>query len=335
MPAKRIHEHPRLSRLALCGSGRPAVASAREFKIEPMEAAVAQIHPEVAQLRPGQRFEGRYACLSKERLTARNGSTYLALRLRDRTGAIAARAFRDADRLGLRFEAGDAVAVRGRTERYRGELAVEVDDIRRLEPGDFDPAEFLPAAYRSAEELEGFLEHLAREVHDAALRRVVEAVVFTGPEAQAFRRAPCTRSGHHAYLGGLLEHTVSVATLVLETCALHPRLDSDLLMAAAIVHDVGRSREFTLGADFGVSDEGRMLGHLAIGAEIVGSAGGGLAPERRLALLNCVLSHHGPEAAGQRGGPRGGFASPEALALYRLNALDASIKGALEGPAQR
>jgi 3'-5' exoribonuclease len=305
-----------------------------------VEAAVSQlseVRPEVAELHPGQRFEGRFAVVSKERQTARNGSSYLSLRLRDRTGTVAARAFREADRIGLRFEAGVAISVRGRVERFRGELVVEVEDARRIEPGSFDPAEFLPAAYRSAEELEGFLEHLAREVHDAELRQVVEAIVFSGPLAADFRRAPATRRSHHAYLGGLLEHTVAVATLVLETCALHPRLDSDLLMAAAILHDAGRAREFTYGAEFGLSEEGRMLGHLAIGAEIVGAAAGALPAERRLALLNCVLSHHGPDAgpgraqAARRGaGPGQGFASPEALALYRLNALDSSVKGALE-----
>jgi 3'-5' exoribonuclease len=296
------------------------------------EAAVAQIHPQVSELRPGQRFEGRFACLSKERLTARNGTQYLSLRLRDRTGAIPARVFRDADRIGLRFGAGDAVMARGKVERYRGELVAKLDDVRALEPDGFEPAEFLPAAYRSADELEGFLEHLAREVHDAALRAVVESVVFAGPLAADFRRAPCTRSGHHAYLGGLLEHTVAVATLVGELCPLHPRLDSDLLMAAAILHDAGRAREFTYGAEFQISDEGRMLGHLAIGAEIVGAAAASLPAERRLALLHCVLSHHGPDAARTNGqANQRGFAIPEALALYRLNALDASVKGALEG----
>ena len=294
-----------------------------------MEAAVAKIHPEVAELRPGQRFEGRYACLQKERLTSRNGGSYLSLRLRDRSGAVAGRVFRDADRIGLRFEAGDAIAVRGKVERFRGELVIEIDDARRLEPGSYEPEEFLPAAYRSVEELEGFLEHLTREIHDPPLREVVAGIVFSGPLAADFRRAPCTRSAHHAYLGGLLEHTVAVATLVLETCTLHPRLDSDLLMAAAIVHDAGRAREYTYGAEFGLTEEGRMLGHLTIGAEIVGAAATGLETARRLALLNCVLSHHGPDAGPGRQGARG-FATPEALALYRLNALDASIKGALE-----
>jgi 3'-5' exoribonuclease len=293
---------------------------------------VERAQPAIAELRPGQRFEGRYACLRKDRLTARNGGAYLSLQLRDRTGTLPARVFRETDRIGLRFDRGDAVLARGKVERFRGELAAELDDVRRLEPGSFDPAEFLPAAYRPVEELEGFLEHLCREVHDPGLRGVVERLVLTGPSASDFRRAPCTRGGHHAYLGGLLEHTVAVGTLVGELCQLHPRLDSDLLMAAALVHDIGKTREFSYGAEFGVSDEGRLLGHLAIGAQMVAEATGELPADRRLALLHCVLSHHGPEGGrgGRGSGGAGGFASAEALALYRLNALDASVKGALE-----
>ena len=299
-------------------------------------AAVTPIHPPISELRAGQRFEGRYACANKERLTARNGSAYLSVRLRDRTGELSARAFREADRLGLRFERGDAIWVRGRVERYRGELVAELDDVRRLGAGEADPAEFLPAAYRSLDELEGFLEHLVREIHDDPLRVAVERAVLREPVASEFRRAPCTRGGHHAYLGGLLEHTVSVATLVGELCVLHPRLDSDLLMAAAIVHDVGKTREFTYGAEFGISDEGQQLGHLAIGAEIVGAVADGLDPQRRLQLLGCLLAHHGSDSSSTRARPgtrasaAAGFPSAEALALYRLNALDASVKNALE-----
>jgi 3'-5' exoribonuclease len=281
----------------------------------------------IAELRPGQRFSGVYACVRKDRLSARNGSIYLSLELRDRSGTIPARAFREVDRLAGRFERGEAIQVSGRVERFRGDLVAEVEDIQALDSAELDPTEFLPAAYRDAEELEGFLEHLTREVHDDELRGVVERVLFTEPVATDFRRAPCSRAGHHAYVGGLVEHTVAVGTLVGEVCQLHPRLDSDLLMAAALVHDIGRSREFTYGAEFGITEEGRLLGHLALGAEIVGSAAGGLPPERRAALLHCVLSHHGVDGA--RGGGRG-FGIPEALALYRLNALDAGVKGALE-----
>jgi 3'-5' exoribonuclease len=297
-----------------------------------VEASTANGRPAVAELRPGQSFEGRFACVRKDRLTARNGSPYLSLELRDRTGAIPARVFREVDRVSARFDAGDAVRVRGRAARFRGDLQAELDDVRRLEPADYEPAEFLPAAYRSVEELEGFLEHLTREVHDPALRAVVDRVLLRDPVGSGFRRAPCTRAGHHAYLGGLLEHTVSVGTLALELCPLHPRLDSDLLMAAALLHDVGKVREFTYGADFGLTEEGRMLGHLAIGAEIIGAAAGELPAERRVALLHCVLSHHGtdPGRPGGSGSGARGLGSPEAMALYRLNALDGSVKGALE-----
>jgi 3'-5' exoribonuclease len=299
------------------------VSSAAAQAAEPTLAG-----PSIAELRSGQRFRGDYACVRKDRLTARNGSPYLSLELRDRSGSIAARAFRDVDRLTARFERGDPIRVSGRVDRFRGELSAELDDIRGLDPETLDPAEFLPSAYRDPEELAGFLEHLAREVHDTALRQVVHRVLSTEPVAGEFRRAPCTRGGHHAYLGGLVEHTVAVGTLVGEVCQLHPRLDSDLLMAAALLHDVGKVREFTYGADFGLSEEGRLLGHLAIGAEIVGAAASDLPPERRAALLHCVLSHHGAE--GGRGPGGRGFGSPEALALYRLNALDAGVKGALE-----
>jgi 3'-5' exoribonuclease len=283
----------------------------------------------IAELRPGQRFSGVYACVRKDRLSARNGSIYLSMELRDRSGSIPARAFREVDRLAGRFERGDAIRVSGRVERFRGELVAEVEEIQSIDPAELDPADFLPAAYRDAEELEGFLEHLTREVHDPALRQVVERTLFTDPVGPEFRRAPCTRAGHHAYVGGLVEHTVAVATLVLEVCQLHPRLDSDLLMAAALLHDVGKSREFTYGAEFGITEEGRLVGHLALGAEIVGSASGDLPPERRAALLNCLLSHHGAEGVRGASGGRG-FAIPEALALYRLNAVDAGVKGALE-----
>jgi 3'-5' exoribonuclease len=297
-------------------------------------AAVPETGPRIAELRPGQRLEGRYACVRKDRLTARNGSPYLSLELRDRTGTISGRVFREVDQVGARFERGDAVRVSARAERFRGELQLELDDVRRLDPGDYEAGEFLPAAYRSVEELEGFLEHLTREVHDPALRGVVERVLTTEPVATEFRRAPCSRGGHHAYLGGLLEHTVSVGTLAGELCQLHPRLESDLLMAAALLHDVGKVREFSYGAEIELSEEGRLLGHLALGAELIGPAAAHLPAERRLALLNCVLSHHGPDAGPGRARAAGsgarGFASPEAVALYRLNALDAHVKGALE-----
>jgi 3'-5' exoribonuclease len=277
----------------------------------------------VATLRAGDDVDAVFACSRKDRLTARSGTPYLALELRDRTGAIQARAFRDADLLAGRFERGQLVRVRGRVDRFRDELQVEVKAIERAEQAD--PADFLPVAYRDVEELDGFLEHLAREVHDPEYRALLERLLADEGLRAEWRRAPCTRGGHHAYLGGLLEHTVAVATLALEACQLHPRLNSDLLICAALVHDLGKTREFTYGAEIALTEEGRLLGHVAIGQRMLDERSGGMSEARRLALAHCVLCHHGPDAA-----PGRRFGSPEALALYRLNALDAAVKGALE-----
>jgi 3'-5' exoribonuclease len=286
--------------------------------------------PTVSALRPAEDVDGVFACVRKDRLMSRAGTPYLALELRDRTGSVQARAFRDADLLAGRFERGDLVRVAGRVERFRDELQIDVRAIARADAAQVDPAAFLPHAYRDLDELDGFLEHLAREIYDPGLRALLSALLGDGELRAAWRRAPCTRAGHHAYMGGLLEHTVAVATLAQEACQLHVKLDSDLLIAAALVHDVGKVREFTYGAEFGVSEEGRLLGHVLIGQRMLEERMAAIAldvlPEgRRLALLHCVLCHHGPDAA-----PGRRFGSAEALALARINALDASVKGALE-----
>ncbi len=290
----------------------------------------------VATLRPGEEVAGVFACTRKERQIARSGSPYLTVELRDRTGAIVGRAFRDADLLAGRFERGDLVRVRGRVERFRDELQIELQAIARAEGPDLDPAGFLPVSHRDLDELEGFLEHLAREVYDPGLQALLGRLLSDRKLRAELRRAPCapppggpgraTASVHHAYLGGLLEHTVAVATLALELCTLHPRLDRDLLLTAAIVHDLGKTAEFTYGAEIARSDAGRLLGHVELGLRLIARhCPASLAPERRLALEHCVVTHHGPEAVSGRR-----FASAEAISLYRLNALDAHVKSAFE-----
>jgi 3'-5' exoribonuclease len=294
----------------------------------------------ISSLRAGDEVRGVFACVRKDRRRTRTGSPYLAMELRDRTGSVPARAFRDADLLSGRFDRGDLIRVVGRVERFRDDLVVEVADVRRADAAGEDrdgseaetllPEAFLPVAYRDMEELDGFLEHLAREVFDPGYRALLEDLLGDEGFRAGFRRAPCSRTGHHAYLGGLIEHTVAVATLARELCDLHRRLNSDLLLTAAIVHDIGRVREFSYGAEIGLTAEGRLLGHLALGQQMLAERfaaldGSSLDEPRRLQLLHCVLCHHGAAGA-----PGGRFASAEAMALYRLNALDAGVKGALE-----
>jgi 3'-5' exoribonuclease len=289
----------------------------------------------IATLRDQDEVDGVFACTRKERQISRAGTPYLNIELTDSTGTILGRAFRDADVLAGRFERGELVRVKGRAERFRDALQIAVQSVARAEGEQADPARFLPTAYRDVDELEGFLEHLAREVYDPPLKLLLANLLGDGELRAQLRRAPCSvpssrpgaRPGvHHAYLGGLLEHTVAVATLALELCTLHPRLDRDVLLSAALVHDIGKTREFTYGAEIARSPEGRLLGHIELGMRLLAShMPASLQGERRLALEHCVLLHHGAEAAsGQR------LASAEALALYRLNSLDAQVKGAFE-----
>lgn len=290
--------------------------------------SAATERPTIAGLRAGGAIEGVFACTRKDRLTTKSGAPYLAIELRDRTGTLAARAFRDADFLAGQFEKGDLVWVSGRVERFREQLQAELAAIRRADDPAASPEQFLPVAYRDLDELDGFLEHLAREVYDRDYKRLLDGFLRDDAFRAEFRRAPCTRGGHHAYLGGLLEHTVAVGTLATELRTLHPRLNSDLVICAALLHDVGKTREFSLSAEIALSDEGRLVGHVTLGQEMIAERAarvGGLAREKMLALAHCVLTHHGPELV-----PGRRFGSAEALALYRLNALDAAVKGALE-----
>lgn len=282
----------------------------------------------IAELMPDTEVDAVYACTKKQKLTARSGTPYLAVELRDSTGKIPARAFRDASYLDAQFERGDIVRVAGRVESFQDQRQINLRSIKKVSEDERVRAEdFLPNAYRDVDELEGFFDHLAGEVADPGYRKLLASVRGDQSLREGLRTAPCTTSGHHAYLGGLLEHTVAVATLARELQDLHRRLDHDLLVTAALLHDIGKTREFTYGAEIAQSEEGRLLGHLQIGAQIIRehvARAGGLPAARELSLLSCVLSHHGPPGGGSH------YPSAEALALHRMNQLDAGVKGYLE-----
>ena len=255
----------------------------------------------IAQLEENRTVEGVYAVAKKERLRTRNGAAYLALELVDPSGRIAARVWNDVELLDGRFAEGDAVHVLGRVEKFRDKLQLEV---RTLEPAEgVDPAGMAPALRRDADELEGFLEFLVADVHDDGLRALVTRVLNDAP----LRQYPATPDGHHSYAGGLLEHTVGVATICRELTQLHPRLRADLLLASALVHDVGRTRELGPPPLFQPSEDGKLLGHVHLGLRMLEDAN---AP---VDVLHAVSCHHDVRLA----------RTAEASVLYHANQLDA------------
>jgi 3'-5' exoribonuclease len=264
----------------------------------------------IAQLEENRTVEGVYAVARKQRLRTRNGAAYLALELADASGRIAARVWNDVELLDARFGEGDAVRVLGRVERFRDTLQL---DVRTLEPAqDVDPSTLTPALRRDADELEGFLEFLAAEITHDGLRTLVARVLDSEARA-ALRALPATVDAHHSYAGGLLEHTVGVATLCRETAQLHQRLRYDLLLAAALVHDVGRVRELGRGPVFRQTDEGRLLGHVHLGLRMIEERGETLDAAIRAEVLHAVACHHDARAA----------RTAEAAVLYHANQLDA------------
>jgi 3'-5' exoribonuclease len=266
----------------------------------------------IAELEHDRVVEGVYAVARKERRRTKAGSPYLALELVDPSGRIDARVWSDVELLETRFGEGDAVRVLGRVERFRERLQL---DVRTLEPAaELDPASLTPGLRRDPDELDGFLDFLGDEISHAGLKELVRRFLVDSSVRTRLRELPATPDAHHAYAGGLLEHTVGVATLCRESAQLHPRLRADLLLSAALLHDVGRIRELERGPAFRQTEEGRLLGHVHLGLRLIEERAVVLESTVRTELLHAVASHH--DARGAR--------TAEAAVLYHANQLDAA-----------
>jgi 3'-5' exoribonuclease len=264
----------------------------------------------IAELQEDRVVEGVYAVSRKERRRTRTGSDYLALELVDPSGRIEARVWSDVELLDARFGEGDAVRVLGRVDRYRDRLQL---DVRSLEAAEEDAAALTPGLRRDADELDGFLEFLGGELSHPGLRALVGQ--FLGDERfrASLRELPASPDIHHDYAGGLLEHTVAVATICRDAAQVHPRLRSDLLVAAALLHDAGRTLELGRGPTFRPTDEGRLLGHVQLGIRLIESRAPELDRTVLAELVHAVAVHHDGRAA----------RTAEAAVLYHANQLDA------------
>jgi len=277
----------------------------------------------VADLSEGTLVDATFAVQRKQRRHTRNGDPFLSMELADRTGRVPGVVWNDVNLLGARFDQGDTVRVLGRVESYGGRLQIAVRDVEKIDAGD--PLDLVPGARRDAETLDGFVEFLAGEIAHPGLRGLLDRFLADARFRDRLRSAPAAET-HHDYAGGLLEHTVAVATLCREAAQLHPRLNSDILITAALLHDAGRTETFRPGVTIAVSEQGRMLGHVLAGVRMIDAAAreAGLADDVLLPLLNAVAGHHGP-IEGRR------LETAEAVALYHANSLDARLGEALSG----
>lgn len=221
---------------------------------------------------------------------------YLAVILVDRTGQIEGRAWENADSLAGEFEVGDVVQVTGTVEEYREARQLRLTSLRRLGEREMDLADYLPVSPRDRREMEARLDELLASVTDEGCRAALDAF-FADPDFRlAYCEAPAAKRIHHNYLGGLLEHSLEVAELVATVAGFTPALRRDLAVTGALLHDIGKIREYRYRPLIDLTDQGKLLGHTVLGWELLRerlAALAGTHPELAVELGHLILSHHG------------------------------------------
>jgi 3'-5' exoribonuclease len=286
----------------------------------------------VSDLAVEQSITSFFLVAAKEARTGPSGRAYLRLELADRTGSIDARIWEGSEAAGAKFDAEDFVKVQGRVESYRGKNQLIIERIRPAEENEIDPADFFPHTTEDVEQLYARLREVVAGIQNPWLRRLLESVVDDADIAPKLKRAPAAKSMHHAYLGGLLEHIVNLCELCRAMAPRYPQTDVDLLLAGAVLHDIGKLDELRYDRAFAYTSEGWLLGHILIAYEMVTKkidAIEGFPRELKTLVQHLVISHHG----------RYEFGSPrlpmfrEAVLLHYLDDLDSkmsAVRAALE-----
>ncbi len=254
----------------------------------------------------------------------RTRGQFLTLSLSDKTGQVLARVWEGAPEVAETFEEGDVVKVLGEAEEYLGRLQVIVDKLRPAQEDEYQLEDFLPHTERDIEEMLTTVRETIASVENPHLRALLDKFFADEEFVAAFSRAPSARRIHHAYLGGLLEHTVEVVALCQTVLTLYPQINRDLLLTGALLHDVGKIREFTYQRDIDYSDEGRLLGHVVLSERMITERLAEIPdfpPELALRLHHLVVSHHGRYEWGSPRRPK----TLEACALHYVDNLDAQV----------
>ena len=278
----------------------------------------------VKDLKPGDMVESSFLVVRKDKGISRSGSPYLILRLKDRTGEVDGRVWNEAESLATRFERDDVIEVKAQSVPYQGGIQLNIVDIRRLAEDEFSVADYLPSARLSPERMMKELETIIDEIKDRHIRRLLKDLFDDADVRQRFMVAPAARSYHHPYVGGLIEHVLSLCRLAGFVASHYSRINMDLLVAGAILHDIGKIYEISCTGSFEYTDEGRLLGHITMGVELVDSkikAIEDFPQELAMLIKHMILSHHGHLEFGSPKRPK----TLEAMVLFYLDDMDAKV----------
>ena len=273
--------------------------------------------------RESREITGFFTAASKQMRTNREGGRYFALTLADRTGQIDGRMW-EIDDAGP-FEPGDVVKVRGEVCRFNDRLQIKVEKIRRATEGEYELGDFVPQSQRDIDEMWAELQNWVASFRDPDFKTLLEAFLNDEAIAQSLREAPAAKGLHHAWIGGLLEHILSLMSMCDLAARHYPEVNRDLLLTGVVLHDIGKLRELSWGTTFNYTLEGQLLGHITIGIGMIEQKIAGIPdfpPSKRLLIEHLVLSHHGELEFGSPRLPM----TAEAIMLHYLDNLDAKMQ---------
>jgi 3'-5' exoribonuclease len=283
--------------------------------------------PYISELEPNQISTGTFLVAHKDVRQKRTGEIYLSLTLADRTGDLDAKMWDHAAEVVDTFERDSFVRVKGLLQIFQNRPQLTVHKIQPVPDSEIDTADFFPVSKRDRDEMFRELQGWIASIANPHLKSLLEAIFSDEAIAAPYRTAPAAKTVHHAWIGGLIEHVLSLCQLARFTAAHYPGIDLDLLLAGVMLHDIGKIRELSYARTFGYTDEGQLIGHISIGVGMVLDKLRLLPdfpPQLRDLLLHMILSHHGELEYGSPKVPL--FA--EALLLHHLDSLDSKMEHA-------
>lgn len=279
----------------------------------------------VSDLTQNQELVTSFLVSRKEIKTKKNGGDYLLLKLGDKTGTISAFLWENVEEFKDAFSEGDYIKVKAQVREFGGNLQLTLFRIRRLEDSEVNAADYLPVSPHDPEEQFTALMEFVEQMKNSDLRGLLERLFSNPALVERFKRAPAAKKLHHAWLGGLLDHTLSLVRLCILMAQHYPQLNADLLVAGAVLHDIGKVEEYLYSRSIDSSDEGRLLGHIIMETTFVNQMINQMESfpqELRIQLLHLLISHHGKMEFGSPKEPM----TPEALALHYLDDFDSKLQ---------
>jgi 3'-5' exoribonuclease len=283
----------------------------------------------VKDLADGEVLEEVYLVADKQLRANRNGNLYIQMDLRDRTGVINARLWNSTDAQFRAFEPGDFLLIRGKVQQFQGTLQVILTHFERHEPQKIELTDYLPHTEHDVAKLLEKLRGFLRKSGNSHLKALAECFLIDTDLMRAFSQVPAGVRNHHAYVGGLVEHVTNMLEVADRIAPMYPGVDRDLLTMGIFLHDIGKTRELNCGRVFAYTDEGQLVGHIALGVEMLTEkaakvpelTGEPFPRELLWRLKHMIVSHHGELAFGSPVLPM----TPEAIALHHLDNLDAKV----------